>query len=85
MCLWLVPLTPVDEFNESFGTGFDEEEAGTIGGIVLHAFGHMPAKGETIELGGLTFKVSKANSRRLVQLQVIRPKPAAETESAAAD
>ena len=37
------------------------------------------------ELGGLTFKVSKANSRRLVQLQVIRPKPAAEAESAAAD
>lgn len=78
-------LTPVDEFNESFGTGFDEEEAGTIGGIVLHAFGHMPAKGETIELGGLTFKVSKANSRRLVQLQVIRPKPAAEADSIAAD
>ncbi|HCU67206.1 MAG TPA: magnesium/cobalt efflux protein [Rheinheimera sp.] len=67
-------LTPLDEFNESFGTSFDEEEAGTIGGIVLHAFGHMPTKGEVIELGGLTFKVHKANSRRLVQLQVITPK-----------
>ncbi len=67
-------LTPLDEFNESFGTSFDEEEAGTIGGIVLHAFGHMPTKGEVIELGGLTFKVYKANSRRLVQLQVITPK-----------
>ena len=67
-------LTPLDEFNESFGTKFDEEEASTIGGIVLHAFGHMPVKGETLELGGLTFKVNKANSRRLVQLQVIIPK-----------
>ncbi|WP_333796874.1 HlyC/CorC family transporter [Rheinheimera sp.] len=67
-------LTPLDEFNESFGTSFDEEEAGTIGGIVLHAFGHMPTKGEVIELGGLTFKVYKANSRRLVQLQVVKPK-----------
>lgn len=67
-------LTPLDEFNESFGTSFDGEEAGTIGGIVLHAFGHMPTKGEVIELGGLTFKVHKANSRRLVQLQVITPK-----------
>ena len=67
-------LTPLDEFNESFGTNFDEEEAGTIGGIVLHAFGHMPTKGEVIELGGLTFKVYKANSRRLVQLQVVKPK-----------
>lgn len=67
-------LTPLDEFNESFGTRFDEEEASTIGGIVLHAFGHMPVKGESIELDGLTFKVNKANSRRLVQLQVIKPK-----------
>jgi len=67
-------LTPLDEFNESFATSFDEEEAGTIGGIVLHAFGHMPVKGEVIELGGLTFKVYKANSRRLVQLQVVKPK-----------
>ena len=73
-------LTPLDEFNETFLTQFDEEDADTIGGIVLHAFGHMPAKGESIELEGLTFKVSKANSRRLVQLQVIRAKEPAETE-----
>ena len=71
-------LTPVDEFNESFGTEFDEEEASTIGGIVLHAFGHMPEKGETIELQHLTLKVSKANNRRLVQLQVIKAKTPAE-------
>ncbi len=75
-------LTPLDEFNESFGTHFDEEEASTIGGIVLHAFGHMPVKGETLELDGLTFKVNKANSRRLVQLQVIKPKIAQETADA---
>lgn len=41
---------------------------------MLHAFGHMPVKGESISLGGLTFKVNKANNRRLVQLQVIKPK-----------
>jgi magnesium and cobalt transporter len=73
-------LTPLDEFNESFNTHFDEEDADTIGGIVLHAFGHMPTKGESIELQGLTFKVSKSNSRRLVQLQVIRAKEPAESE-----
>jgi len=67
-------LTPLDEFNEAFATNFDEDEASTIGGIVLHAFGHMPVKGESISLGGLTFKVNKANNRRLVQLQVIKPK-----------
>ncbi|SEA62063.1 HlyC/CorC family transporter [Alkalimonas amylolytica] len=67
-------LTPLDEFNTHFGSHFNEEEADTIGGIVLHAFGHMPERGETIELDGLLFKVSKANSRRLLQLQVINGK-----------
>ena len=75
-------LTPLDEFNESFGTGFDEEDADTIGGIVLHAFGHMPERGESIQLGDLTFKVSKANSRRLLQLQVIKAKESVTTEDA---
>ncbi|WP_019675791.1 HlyC/CorC family transporter [Arsukibacterium perlucidum] len=75
-------LTPLDEFNESFGTGFDEEDADTIGGIVLHAFGHMPERGESIQLGDLTFKVSKANSRRLLQLQVIKAKESVTTEEA---
>jgi magnesium and cobalt transporter len=75
-------LTPLDEFNESFGTGFDEEDADTIGGIVLHAFGHMPERGESIQLGDLTFKVSKANSRRLLQLQVIKAKEPVAAEDA---
>ena len=75
-------LTPLDEFNESFGTGFDEEDADTIGGIVLHAFVHMPERGESIQLGDLTFKVSKANSRRLLQLQVIKAKESVTTEDA---
>ena len=67
-------LTPLDEFNQHFGSRFNETEADTIGGIVLHAFGHMPERGESIELEGLLFKVSKANSRRLLQLQVMNGK-----------
>lgn len=73
-------LTPLDDFNERFNSTFNEEEADTIGGIMLHAFGHMPERGESIELDGLMFKVSKANSRRLLQLQVISGKPPTTTE-----
>lgn len=66
--------TALDDFNEFFQTQFDEEEADTIGGIVLHGFSHMPTIGEIIELGGLMFKVTAADSRRLNQLQVTLPK-----------
>ena len=66
-------LTPVDEFNEFFATKFDEEEADTIGGIVLRAFGHMPARDEEVMIEGILFKVTNSDKRRLVQLKVTLP------------
>ena len=67
-------LTQLDDFNEFFKTTLNEEEAGTIGGIVLHQFGHMPEKGEEVEIQGLTFKVHSADTRRIQQLKVSLPK-----------
>ena len=40
---------------------------------VMHAFGHLPKKGEAVTLGGFTFKVVHADRRRLLQLQVKIP------------
>ncbi|MBS3798915.1 MULTISPECIES: CNNM family magnesium/cobalt transport protein CorC [unclassified Pseudoalteromonas] len=67
-------LTPIDEFNDKFNTDFDTNEADTIGGIVLHAFGHMPGRGEIIDIDPLQFKVTSSDSRRILQLQVTLPK-----------
>lgn len=68
-------LTEVEDFNDFFKTNFDEEEADTIGGIVLKAFGHMPERDETVEINGLAFTVTNADKRRLIQLKVSVPKP----------
>ncbi|MFT5163900.1 MAG: magnesium and cobalt transporter [Alteromonadaceae bacterium] len=70
----LQALTPVDDFNEYFTAGFDENQADTIGGIILRAFGHMPGRGETIELQGYNFKILNADSRRIQQIQLTIPK-----------
>ncbi|HCV04980.1 MAG TPA: magnesium/cobalt efflux protein, partial [Pseudoalteromonas sp.] len=67
-------LTEVDDFNEYFKTGYSTSDADTIGGIVLHAFGHMPSRGETIDIDGLQFKVTNSDNRRILQLQVTIPK-----------
>ena len=32
-------LTPIEDFNEQFGTAFSDEEFDTIGGLVVKAFG----------------------------------------------
>lgn len=72
----LQALTSVEDFNSYFNAGFDEDEADTIGGVILHAFGHMPARGETIELQGFNFKIVNADNRRIQQIQLTVPKKA---------
>ena len=66
-------LTPVDDFNEFFETKFSEEEADTIGGIVLKAVGHMPETNDEITIGDIQFKVTNSDKRRLIQLKVSVP------------
>ena len=69
-------LTPIEDFNEAVGTDFAREEFDTIGGLVLHRFGHLPKRGETVELDGLRFKVLRADNRRIHLLEVERvPEP----------
>ncbi|MBY5921899.1 CNNM family magnesium/cobalt transport protein CorC [Ferrimonas balearica] len=69
--VWAVAaLTPIEEFNAHFKATFSDQEYDTVGGLVSHAFGHLPERGETIELSGFEFKVVNADTRRLVQLQV---------------
>lgn len=63
-------LTPVEIFNEHFGTAFSDEEFDTIGGLVANGFGHLPRRGEQLELEGLRFDVLRADSRRLHLLLV---------------
>jgi magnesium and cobalt transporter len=63
-------LTPLEEFNSRFETAFDETQTDTIGGIVVEALGHLPERGEAVELAGLRFEVAKADDRRLLSLRV---------------
>ncbi|MFK5985057.1 MAG: transporter associated domain-containing protein [Pseudomonadota bacterium] len=64
-------LTPIDDFNDTFSSHFSDDEYETIGGVVMNAFGHMPGKGEEIELDGLLFKILKADHRRIYLIRVI--------------
>ena len=63
-------LTPVEDFNEFFKSGFSEDDYDTIGGVVMSAFGHLPKRNETIELEQWRFRVVNADSRRLHLLRV---------------
>jgi magnesium and cobalt transporter len=62
--------TEIGDFNEYFGTSLDDEEADTIGGLVVQAFGHLPERGEKIALGNFQFTVARADNRRVHTLMV---------------
>lgn len=67
-------LTELADFNEFFNCFFDEDAADTIGGAILHEFGHMPKKGEVVNINDIEFKVASADNRRIQVLQVTLPK-----------
>ncbi|MDY6949299.1 MAG: transporter associated domain-containing protein [Pseudomonadota bacterium] len=66
--------TRIDEFNSYFGTEFSDEEFDTIGGLCISSLGRLPRRGESFSLGGLEFKVLRADRRRLDLLRVITPR-----------
>ena len=63
-------LTPIEEFNTAFKTDFSDQEFDTIGGLVLHAFGRLPKRGETVTIGAFQFKVIRADNRRIHLMQL---------------
>ena len=68
-------LTEITDFNEIFGTDYSDEEFDTIGGLVLQRFGRIPKRGEQVSFDNLSFKVLRADSRRMHLLQVVKKKP----------
>lgn len=63
-------LTPIDEFNEYFDCKLSHEKVETIGGLVTAELGHLPERGEEVNIGPFHFKVVSANSRRVNSMQV---------------
>jgi magnesium and cobalt transporter len=64
--------TEIADFNQVFGTAFSDEAYDTVGGLVIHALGRLPKRGESVTIDGLRFTVLRGDSRRLHTLQVER-------------
>ena len=64
-------MMSIDDFNEEFNANLSDEEADTIGGIILEKLGRLPHSGEEIEVENFKFIVNKIRGRRIVQIKVI--------------
>ena len=65
-------LTDIEDFNEYFDTNLSTEEFETVGGVVTHAFGHLPSRGEEVQIDKFCFKVLNADGRRVHLFKVFR-------------
>lgn len=57
--------TEIEDFNEFFKVDFSSEEFSTIGGLIIHAFGHLPKRDDKIIFQGFKITVLRADSRKL--------------------
>ncbi|GAB3374462.1 HlyC/CorC family transporter [Azotobacter armeniacus] len=67
-------LMPIEDFNERFDSQLPDSEFDTLGGLVAHAFGHLPKRNETIDVGDFRFRVLNADSRRIHLLRLSPPR-----------
>ncbi len=65
--------TEIGDFNLALGASYADDEFDTVGGLVTHAFGRVPKRGEAVEIDELRFQVLRADSRRIYSLRVERP------------
>jgi magnesium and cobalt transporter len=66
----LKALTPIDEFNDYFYADLSDEEFDTVGGLIVHTLGHVPKRGEKVEIGRFRFTVLRADNRRVHLLKL---------------
>ncbi len=77
---WVInAVAHVKELETLFGVEFEERDFDTVGGMVVAAFGRLPASGERVEVRGLRVEVLQADRRRV---QSVRVRPQREPESA---
>jgi len=73
-------LTPLEDFNEHFGTEIPDDDFDTIGGVVVHQFGRVPECNELIQINDWNFRVIHGTSRQINLLEVTRVLVASTTD-----
>ena len=77
-------LLPVDEFNDHFKTYLSENGSDTIGGLISQTLGHVPQRGEELQIDQISFEIVHADSRRIHLIRVEK-KPSTGTKDLSKD
>jgi magnesium and cobalt transporter len=69
--------TRIAEFNEHFGTSYDDPGFDTVAGLVMQRLGRVPRRGESVIIGSHEFRVLRTDRRRIDSLRVAPARTAA--------
>ncbi|MGZ8428345.1 MAG: hemolysin family protein [Candidatus Deferrimicrobiaceae bacterium] len=61
---------PIHRFNDAFHAGLPDQEWDTVAGLLLHEFGRLPGRGDSIVLGPFRFTVERVRGIRIVEVGV---------------
>jgi len=61
---------PIDDFNEQFGTGLEDDDYHSIGGFVFGLLGRAPEPGDSLDHDGVRFDVLEVEGSRILKLAV---------------
>ena len=61
---------PIHRFNDAFQAGLPDQEWDTVAGLLLHEFGRLPGRGDSIVLGPFRFTVERVRGIRIVEVGV---------------
>lgn len=71
---------------EETGLKFEETEVSTIGGYITQLLGHLPVRGERVQIGDYVATVTETDGRRILEVNFKKPSiPAAATVVAGKD
>ena len=62
--------TEVEELEELFDVELAEDDFITVGGLITHNLGRLPAKGETLVIKGLKFEVLEVDQKKVKKLRI---------------
>lgn len=79
---WRVEGTlPIAEFNAHFGASLPDDSVETVGGLVMHTHGELPAAGSAVDIEGFRFTVVSLEGNRIGEMVTELPAPGADPEN----
>jgi putative hemolysin len=75
----------IDEVNELLSIELPEGDWDTLGGLVFHLAGHVPAEGELVECDGHRLRVERVQGRRIAKVRIDPAPRPSETDDGGGD